>query len=524
MDAAGETEVHGILELDGLIEVFRMHETEHRTEDFGEVEERTGLDPVLDTRAPQTTRIIELLGLEQPGFAGFERRQRPTQLFRGVLRQWAHGRGEVRGPIDDHRRGGIDELATVAFGIVGRSDHDAQRGGRALLSGMSEGRVHEVGHGQVAVCCRGDDQGVLTGGLGIDVEFGAEGLEHRCGLRSPREDDAVDIGVRDEVLAELPFDRCAQLQHVLGHSGLPQAVDDERRTVRRRSRGFVDDCGSGCESCNGAAGGNRYGEVPRGSDDDHLVRGELRALELLELERIQRVVADEVDGLGHLGVGLRRHLADLGGLDGDELAATGREDIRGSVEDLGSTGSTEGPPIRSGGATAGDHLIELVRGTDLGRIRTVIEISGGGRLGDDPAHPFLVGRKGRVGVGLVEELGRHHGLTESFGRPILVAVRGRCGLTLGLEDRFELVDGCGEPVGFALEHVIAVGEVEDSGHEVLRRRVLLEATHEVGDRDVELLRVHGGNVQEEVSDVLGHGRSLLAGHALEHLELDAVSH
>ena len=105
-----------------------------------------------------------------------------------------------------------------------------------------------------------------------------------------------------------------------------------------------------------------------------------------------------------------------------------------------------------------------------------------------------------------------------------MAVRGRCSLALGLEDRFELCHRSGEPVGLALEHVVAVGEIEDSRHEVLGRRVLLKSAHEVGDRDVEFLRVHGGDVEEEVSDVLGHGRSLLAGHALEHLELDAVSH
>ena len=57
-----------------------MHETEHRTEDLGEVEERTGLDPVLDSRAPQATGVIELLGLEQPGFAGLKSRQCATQL------------------------------------------------------------------------------------------------------------------------------------------------------------------------------------------------------------------------------------------------------------------------------------------------------------------------------------------------------------------------------------------------------------------------------------------------------------
>ena len=36
--------------------------------------------------------------------------------------------------------------------------------------------------------------------------------------------------------------------------------------------------------------------------------------------------------------------------------------------------------------------------------------------------------------------------------------------------------------------------------------------------------MYGGNVEQEVPDVLGHGGGLLAGHALQHLELDPVGH
>src|SRR5699024_12253827 len=70
VDAAGEAEVDRILELDGFVEVFRVHEAEHRPEDLGEVEERSRLDPVLDARAPPTPGVVELRGFGQAGLSG----------------------------------------------------------------------------------------------------------------------------------------------------------------------------------------------------------------------------------------------------------------------------------------------------------------------------------------------------------------------------------------------------------------------------------------------------------------------
>ena len=119
VDAAGETEVHRVLELDGFVEVTGVHESEHGSEHLGEVEEGPRLDAVLDSRTPQATRVIELLRLEQPGLTGFEGGQGPFELVGGILGQRSHGCRHVRRPVDDHRRGGIDELAPVALRIIG---------------------------------------------------------------------------------------------------------------------------------------------------------------------------------------------------------------------------------------------------------------------------------------------------------------------------------------------------------------------------------------------------------------------
>ena len=49
-----------------------------------------------------------------------------------------------------------------------------------------------------------------------------------------------------------------------------------------------------------------------------------------------------------------------------------------------------------------------------------------------------------------------------------------------------------------------------------------EAADQVGDRDVELGRVHHGRVEQQGADVAAHGLGLAGRHAEQHLELDAV--
>ena len=61
-------------------------------------------------------------------------------------------------------------------------------------------------------------------------------------------------------------------------------------------------------------------------------------------------------------------------------------------------------------------------------------------------------------------------------------------------------------------------------HEVVVARALLEPADEVGDRDVELARVHDRRVDEQAADVPPHRLRLAGGHPEQHLEVDAVPH
>ena len=76
---------------------------------------------------------------------------------------------ERRRPADAHRFDGVDELTTEPLRPSGRTDQDHERRGRALLAGMPERALHEVGDGQVVVGGRRDDERVLARRLGVDA-------------------------------------------------------------------------------------------------------------------------------------------------------------------------------------------------------------------------------------------------------------------------------------------------------------------------------------------------------------------
>ena len=82
-------------------------------------------------------------------------------------------------------------------------------------------------------------------------------------------------------------------------------------------------------------------------------------------------------------------------------------------------------------------------------------------------------------------------------RPVLPAVRQRDGAVEGGE-------GGGEALPLAVVEALVVVEVEDGGHEIVLAGALLEAAHQVGDRDVEVLRVDDRDVEQETADGASH--------------------
>ena len=401
VDAAGEAELHLILVLNGLVEVLGLHQPQHRSEDLSEVEEAAGLDPGLDAGAPEFAGVVELLGLQQPGFAWFQGGQGALELLCGQFGQRTDSGREVLRPVDHHRLGGIDELAAEALGVVDAADQDAQRGCRAFLTRMAEGGVHQIRHRQVAVCRGGDDQRVLPGGLCVDGQLRVPGAEQRGGLRGAGEDHPVHTRVADQLLAGLTLIGVDPVQHLTGHPGIPECLQDGHGAVRRRLRRLMDDCGSGGQCGEGAACRDGQGKVPRRSDQHQPVRNEPGVVDSIQLQGAVCVVAGKVDGLRDFRIGLDDGLPDLGGSQTEQVPAPGSQDVGSPVEDRGPVCGRPLSPLL--GRSAGSlHQRINIGGTHAFGHLLLGQPFGGGP-GDDLLSPTLVGLQGGVGVGLVDE-------------------------------------------------------------------------------------------------------------------------
>ena len=168
-----------------------------------------------------------------------------------------------------------------------------------------------------------------------------------------------------------------------------RGVGRGRLVDRRRSDGQCRDRRSG---------GDRDGEVPRRSDHDDAVRREPGTVDLLELLCAQRVVAEEVDRLRHLRVGLVGCLADLVGHDREEVAAARPHDVRRPQQDASAVLGAGLPPRGGCGAGACDDLV------DCARVRQG-DGRGGGARGSVAVvgPPRTVRGQGRIRVRLVPE-------------------------------------------------------------------------------------------------------------------------
>ncbi len=259
------------------------------------------------------------------------------------------------------------------------------------------------------------------------------------------------------------------------------------------------------------------------------------AVDLLELLAEHRVVVREVDRLGDLGVALVERLARLGARDLEEACAVFLELLPGTVEDARTLIRAERLPLVGGGDSTLDGFVERGLVIDARLLDEIgAERRGCHAVGDLP-RPRTVARKVRVGVGSVVEaavaargdalLDAGLGTGRVVAAAVLRAVRLRHVVRLDAPvagDRLEVVERSEEALLLTLEQLLAVVQLEHGRHEVLVARALFEATDQVGDRDVELLRVHDRRVEQKRPDVTLHDLRLARGHAEEHLELDAL--
>ncbi len=150
--------------------------------------------------------------------------------------------------------------------------------------------------------------------------------------------------MRDELAAELLLPHIDELQHVARDPGLPERLGDEGAAPRGDGRRLEDDGRASGEG--GQRRSRRDGdrEVPGRGDQRDRGGHEPGARDLVELGRQLGVVVREVDGLGHLGVGLIDGLAAFGHHDLDQVCPTRFEDVPHPVQHPAALGSGLGTP------------------------------------------------------------------------------------------------------------------------------------------------------------------------------------
>jgi len=160
VDPTGQAELARIHELDRSIEIGYVDQPEHGAEALRAMEPGAGLDLVAHSGAPQV--VAEIPGLHQPTFAGIERGERTVESIVGRTDQRTHRRLDRsrRAELDALHR--IDELSTEPIRPTDVAHQNRKARRRTLLSAVSERRLHEVGHRQVEVGVRRDDQGILA--------------------------------------------------------------------------------------------------------------------------------------------------------------------------------------------------------------------------------------------------------------------------------------------------------------------------------------------------------------------------
>ncbi len=83
--------------------------------------------------------------------------------------------------------------------------------------------------------------------------------------------------------------------------------------------------------------------------------------------------------------------------------------------------------------------------------------------------------------------------------------------------------GSPEPVGLLGELGGAGSDGEQRPQEVLRSRVLVEPSRQVGDAGIDLIVLYDRGVEQQRAGNLVHGAALRGGHAFQHLQIDAGS-
>ena len=324
----------------------------------------------------------------------------------------------------------------------------------------------------------------------------------------------MHIAMGDQVPAHIVVAGADEADQIPREARRPAALGHDLGAAGRLGRRFEDDgVADGQRSENPA---RRYGhrEVPRGNHQHHPERLEPHQFRVGQagpdqIEGPLAVPAGEVDGLGHLGIGLGDGLVALVDHGRHQVAPPAAQLVRRPPQQVPALGGRPGGPARlllGGGRDDPVHAGDIAGGR-------------GSRPapmpGDDLAGPGPVRGQRRVGVGLVEEAaGRVGGLRRAVA--VLASARDP-------PDRPPLGDRGTELGRLGLEGGAAGLQAEQVVDEVLVGGVLLQAAEQVGDGHVEVLGGHRGRVQQHFPISGAQPFGLGGRHALEHLEPHPVT-
>ena len=476
----------------------------------------TGLDAFTNTGAPQAASLVQFLRLNEPALARAEGGQTAQQLLFRLLNNGTHLGLDVLRVCYMQGADGVNQLAAETLGLCHGANQDNGRTSGALLTCVAECRVNNVLDGKVDVSVRGDDDRVLTRGLTEQVQVITPGAEELSGLVTTGQNQAVNLGVRDEHLTCSAVNNLDELQNFLGNACFPHNLCDQRTGTCGNGCGLEDDSRTCSQTSQNTTGGDSGREVPRGNNQGQVHGLVLCAVDLLEVLSQHCVVVCEVNCLRDLGVALLQGLASLSCHNLQQVTAVQGNSLTDLAQNLCTLVAGELAPCLTSFFGFLDQLLSLSLAGQLVSLEGVdAQLAGLGAL-EDCAAPLTVTCQCGVGVGgVLEAACRYEDVVLVLGQTVLGALG--CGNLVG-----DGVQCTHEAVLFALEDGLVGCQVEDTGHEVLGGCVLLETTNQVCDCNVEFLGVHDGHVQEQVANAAADNLSLLLSHTDQHLELDAI--
>ena len=172
VEAARQPEVRVVLDVDRMIQIVGADQPEHRPEALRPVVPAAPRDTEPNPGRPQTSAVVEGHRLDQPLLARLEHGEATLQRSCRGSDHRSHHRRRVGRPPDPPTRHRVAEPASEVGVVVHRCLDDRQTRRRALLAGVPEGGLHQIGDRQVEIGRRRDDHRVLAAGLAEQPQVG----------------------------------------------------------------------------------------------------------------------------------------------------------------------------------------------------------------------------------------------------------------------------------------------------------------------------------------------------------------